>query len=268
MKKKLICMLLVFCLMFVLGACSPENVEYDNNEEIDIEEDAGSVSDDLSLLKCEPTEENDNSFFLLRNGTNYTLGGSFIDVNASNDVRALYGAIIDIDDGSRGFCSVGDIPTPVLQKEDLVVCYSDDRVPIMGLNKVDLYGYTLNFQYRDKTKELYYYTNNGDLVYEENASNVTITDSSGEAKENVFSLNEGESYTLGWYKGTKYNETLLVADSKVYALESSEFERDYEVEGTLTKDGYAEYDLSNIPAGTYRITSEPGVVWRGIITIE
>lgn len=279
MKRKILGMLLIFSLVFVFGACSPDDdmYDFDDTEETEIESglDSEPAIDseyaDLELLREDPTEDDDYGFFLLRNGTNYTLGTVIHNEYAPSGDCMIYDNIVEINDsGLRGFCSVGYVPVPVLQDGDSVVCYSDEGVPTLGLAAVDLYGYTTGVIYYPKDGVMYYCANTatGEWVNNKNVSDLTITDSEGNIAEDIHNLNENQSYTVSWYEGTQYQEASLVADSKMYIFHNSEYEKDYEIEGSLTKNGYAEYDLSGVAAGTYKISVGPGGAWEGLITIE
>lgn len=73
-------------------------------------------------------------------------------------------------------------------------------------------------------------------------------------------LIENETYTASWFEGTDYHECTMVADSPYYEDVQGE---EYKLEGELHKEGYASFDLSNIPKGLYRTG-----IFRGIIRIE
>ena len=88
-----------------------------------------------------------------------------------------------------------------------------------------------------------------------NGNNLVISDSDGNPVDDPFNLEYGEIYTVSWFEGTQYHETNLAATSKCYVDTDGKpnFFDAYEIPGELTKEGYAEYDLSEIPAGLYHI---------------
>ena len=289
MKKKLLSMLLIFGLVFVFAACGSDDSDYESGvDEIEFEEettDSGDVSseDELYLLAWEPNEENSENFFLLRDNQNYSLNTIDADkavgvlpviVYGSKDYGhggcIIYGDMMEtgaLPEVARdGFFSYGNIPVPVIEEGDKVVSYSSRGVPELMLKKLDFYGYAIRLKTFSK----------GYIIIDDAIGSVTlpfdgteVVDSSGETVDDIYDLNEGEQYIVSWYEGTQYKEASLPADSRFYVPERGRMgDPEYEIEGTLTKDGYAEYDLSAVESGTYMIISGNDRDCQGLITIE
>ena len=150
MKKKLMCMLLVFGLVFALGACD-QGYEINEDLELNSPEDGpydlpdNDSSHGLDLLVWEPKEGNNSNFFLLRDGVNYSL--STIDPEKANGVLPYTDLRMGYDKGcyvysdlltslpdsvNNGFFSYGNIPVPTYEHGDKIVSYSSSSVPNMG----------------------------------------------------------------------------------------------------------------------------------------
>lgn len=82
--------------------------------------------------------------------------------------------------------------------------------------------------------------------------------------EGYVPLNKGESVTLSWYTGTQYHETEKQANYQYYI----HGEDPIKLAGTLSKNGYAEYDLSGVPSGLYWINGRSQPSASGLIEIK
>ena len=79
-----------------------------------------------------------------------------------------------------------------------------------------------------------------------------------------YNLEKDTEVTVSWYEKTDYYEYTCVADSKffyasnkdVHGVLGDESTGPIEKEGTLTKDGYATYDFSDLEPGTYYLYSD------------
>ena len=76
-----------------------------------------------------------------------------------------------------------------------------------------------------------------------------VDDMDGNPVEDYFNLQYGEKYNAHWFEGTSYIEKEMFADCKVFELPSNDSY--VAIEGTLTKNGYMEYDLSSLEPGIY-----------------
>lgn len=284
MKKKL-SLLLIICLVFVLGACSSGSSDTYEDEDVIEEEvvDSEDVSSDngLDLLIWEPAEENNETFFLLRNGTYYSLGAvdpekaaeylpvTLSGTNTYGGCTTYSGIFVGAPEQLRdGFFSLGEVPVPVYEEGDKILVSSSKAIPNMQLRKVSFYGYAVRMALSGDHYSVYDDATNGDhsgLT----TSNTEVKDSSGNVVEDIYNLEEGETYTVTWSEGTKMHEITLPADSKCYVPERSRLDDpEYDIEGNLSDDGFAEYDLSGVAPGTYKIVNTNDMVSQGLITIE
>lgn len=262
----------------------------DGSEVID-SQNAGDSSDSSTSAIAEDTSgiaklrSESGSFQLLRDGNNYSLSGNVncvdgIDYSSvgyyeyGDDTLHLYSPVlVDTVDGKRGFFTVGDVPIPALENDDLVVAYSDSTVPVLGLAQVDFYGYGVGLEsseYDGKRSLNIYNPETNEKIHEEEVTNIEVKDASGNTVDNYYNLQQGESYTVLWYKGTQKKEQPLKADCKVYADHTARkhIAADYEIKGELTDNGYATYDLSGIPVGLYAILNVSNPGRGGIIEIQ
>lgn len=68
----------------------------------------------------------------------------------------------------------------------------------------------------------------------------------------ITGLNKGETYTIGAYIGTRYGETQITADTRVFSSYMTTTTAGY----TLTKNGYAEIDISDLEDGFYSVDGQ------------
>ena len=74
-------------------------------------------------------------------------------------------------------------------------------------------------------------------------------------------LGYGTMYTLSWFEGTEYHEVKAPATCRVYKVDEA---GRIIIPKSMNKDkGWAEYDLSQVPAGKYVVegTTE---YWHGV----
>ncbi len=98
-----------------------------------------------------------------------------------------------------------------------------------------------------------YYNSVPDYTY---SSSVTINDKEYDRDDFVgglLQLEKGKTIHLEWFEGTNYKETTF--ESKYHRLY---FEQTYDMNSNLTKNGYAEIDISNVMPGLYAVCSEYG----------
>lgn len=150
--------------------------------------------------------------------TEYARAGYYRDDSGRQiDERFIYGGlpIIEIQEGDRfvGFSNSGDVPS---------LSYS----PVLSIR------YTVDSEVDDG-------------VYKKNL--FTMTDSNGNTvtPEQYGDLEYGETYILSWYDGTVYHEECRVADAIYITVYGSS--DDSEIQGQLTKKGYAIYDVDLEP---------------------
>ena len=157
---------------------------------------------------------------------------------------------------------------PTFQSGDSIIAYSGSNVPKLILyTDASFEGYTIcAYKYRfggSSAFSMYEGSKEKANVRTDNYD-VKIEDKNGNAVENRYNLNQGEEYTVFWYEGTKYNEIIMKADYPCYIIPK---ENKYEIEGKLTKNGYAEYDISSVPSGIYGVETSTGNI-SGLLCIE
>lgn len=288
MKRKWLSMLLVVSLVLILGsACSNDDMAGEDNFEDEYEEfddtEAIELDDPISKLRTTPG----SSVQLIRDENYYSLDGVVecledVDYSSVGYVLNLepthkkhlyspqcYGTI----DGKNGFFSVGDVPIPVLNDDDVVAWYADDRIPTLGLAEVEFYGYAVSLWYGEYSGSYnftIYDSESGEMVSKDGITNFEVLDSNGDVVGNYYDLDQNESYTISWFEGTQHCEYVLSATSKFYVdcTDRKYISADYEISGELTNDGYARYDLSNIPAGIYVVLDVDNPGRGGLIELD
>lgn len=271
-KRTILSVSLIVCLTFMLGGCDEGNSDISGEDEAFIEETTESTvkadiideDADLSMLECDST--NDADFYLLRNDRYYILSDSSYDMN-----HAFYSAItLTTNQNQSGFFSFGDVPVPVLREGDTVIF--NGSVPELHLTKVSFYGYTVGADGSPGGSYLMFWTDSYDALETytivHDMTGFTVTDSKGNSVKDQFDLIKDDEYTVSWYEDSDYNEVSLLADCRIYVLDSDNYEDDFIVEGYRNDDGYMEYDLSEAPAGLYRITIGERNHWKGVIAIK
>ena len=149
--------------------------------------------------------------------------------------------------------------------------YSETSVPDLVLQKVNFHGWTI-VAYTpiedNHTKPAIYYDDEGGR-HEDGAdsvvSNFTVCDQNGNVVNDPYGLNPYEPYTAIWYMGTRSEDNIFDATCRAFTIDDTE----YVVRGSLTDKDYAEYDLSEVPAGTYLVLkNSKGFGGGGLINIE
>lgn len=201
-------------------------------------------------------------FYLKRNNTLYTLRQSNDSVTESPSASAKNPFYLSEKDKVI-VCNTSNY-IPSFEPNDKIVYYSNTTVPKFSLSKADFTGYTICANKNETGGSGFYYFvvfQNG--TYSEEVRtwdyDVHVVDKNEQEVESRFGLTQGEEYTVYWYEGTKYHEYKMKADYPFYQIHDKKSDDYYEIEGTLTKNGYAEYDISDIPAGIYK-TSDGGLL--------
>ena len=300
--KKWLSLLLMFSMVMLLVACGGSSNDYDEPEDYEVEDeeamaedelDEEPITEDYGEIGCLITDTtmDDTMFYLHRGDYDYSLGkkvymvdgvdcydGVGVDMfnqGSTTHVKTIYGERLwTLDGENTGMFSVGDVPIPVLEDDDYIFSCSADSVPTMGLHEVDFYGYALPVWEAEYDDNVFLY----DVDTEEYHSGTDITnfevaDIDGDPVDDYYDLGQNKNYTVSWYIGTQYEEYTLAANSSFYIDHSNEpvgirIAPDYVIEGELTKEGYATYDLSDVPSGIYWITNETANSMGGLIEIE
>lgn len=228
-------------------------------------------SEDDSLLLYEVTEstaKEQGGYYLKRNDKFYMLDNIAIPLPSNyNGAFGLKDKGLNekeylqlfLESGRGGIISCGDVPILKLNKDDLIIYYSKGDVARLDIRGLDYVGYTIFMVY---TGYNYTYTlydlSSGNKISYSSFDAPELYDSDNMVVEDENKLNYNQKYKITWYEGTEYHEKILPANSRFFKENSySEI-----IEGKLTKNGYAEYDISNIPSGIYYLYN------RGIVEIE
>lgn len=186
--------------------------------------------------------------------------------NKTKQIKGLYTTI-----GANGMYRGGyafsneNIPVPCLEENDQIICYSSTDVPSIDLYPAEFIGFSPRFYLADIAGGSDYYMmyNNRVDVPNHNIRQIPedtmieVTDENGNLLEDYNNVPENTLCTISWYEGTQYNEEKLVANCRVYRISETPA---FEIEGALTKSGYAEYDFSSVPSGLYRVTHDGGLI--------
>ncbi len=288
MKKKMmsiaICCLMVVTMVAV--GCKKNNVvaiseqgspiySVDDTQPVIIEDPSETPSEEPSEVVIEdPPEEEDplemllteeanaeeiGGLFLGRNEKLYTLAGAF---RKTPDIEYPLGAECDnpiyhekwqmfcISCGSGKYITVGGVPAVDLQPEDSIRAYSKDFVPVLEYEKIERLTYSLPIDDSYGTWNIRKYDTGEVITIREDAiSDFKIVDVAGNEYPDMHDLEKDVKYTVSWFEGTTYYEEELVANCRYAVVEKK---RHYDtIEGSLNKDGYAEFNLSALEKGFY-----------------
>lgn len=273
-KKSLALLLAVLALL--LAGCgkqttvsSDTNVEETQNESTDsvIEtaistDDLTEESDSISALKVDKADYI-HGVYLLRDNALYSLN-EYVLIGKN----ACYSAYQR--DGSASgeyyifnWSDFGEFSVPIYQGGDKIVSYpsnSSSANLTLGLSRVEYKGYSVELRLDNYGN--YYIKNSATPIYH-SETDVYIEDSNGTELGNWHELEYGDIVKVYWYEGAEYHEEILKAGLKTYQVVDSSPE-DFQgvtlsVEGEKTKNGYIEFDVSNVPAGIY-MTNEYGLI--------
>ena len=218
-----------------------------------------STESDLNnqyLNRLIETGEPKGAFYLKRNNTLFSLNHAN-DYVAESTAGTARNPFYLSEDSKVIVCNTLNY-IPSFEPNDKIVSYSDNIVLKLTLSKADFAGYTLCTLKKDAGGGGYYHF----IIYQNGTYSEDIMIKNGDVHgvdknekevESRFGLTQGEEYTVYWYEGTKYHEYKMKADYPYYQVHDKKSDDYYEIEGTLTKNGYAEYDISNIPAGIYQV---------------
>lgn len=169
-------------------------------------------------------------------------------VSTKRDQRQIYD--IDRRESEEGYIiAIGDFEIPVLKEGDKFVVYSTKMVGEQAFAKTNFYGYGLPINDSESIYSLFEPGVDCLFLDKYKIDGFGIEDMNGNSIEDYFNLQYGEKYNACWYEGTSYAEKKMFADCKVFELPSNDSY--IAIEGTLTKNGYMEYDLSSLEPGLY-----------------
>ncbi len=141
--------------------------------------------------------------------------------------------------------SLIDADAITLESGDKLIKYDLGTPPSLKLYPAEQNGYTVAISGYDR----------------QYVSDPILSDKDGNEVEDWYNLEYGAEYTVSWYEGTQYYEVVYPAISRVYQYSEDKSEA-VELEPIYTKEGYVEYDTSNLEPGLYYD------VYGGIINIQ
>lgn len=152
--------------------------------------------------------------------------------------------------------SAGDFPILSVKKSEKIVGYNITNLPLV---KTDFIGYSI---------EAVSY--GGDRIWPvltqelpveqfgipDNSKHLSISDLNGKPINDFRNLEYNEECFFEWYEGTEYHGEKMFANCRCYRktvgiAQPKEGETGYNIEGELTKLGYAAFDLSSLEPGFY-----------------
>ena len=241
----------------------------------DTESDLESSQDELAVLMVDESRvlEESSSFFIRRDDHLYTLSYRILSTTSGVDYSGIGKAVYSgtaprefysfVYEDNCFYVSYGDVPVPTLEENDLIVGYAaTGGVPNMFLQKINFYGYGLCI-YEIQNAVVIWTSNSSETIqiFRGNIDNIHVLDKDGNEVDDYRNLTRGDPYSIVWYEGTQYNEIQTCADCCWYDFgDNKPGEHEYVIEGELTTDGYATYDLSSIPPGIYFIDNYLGLI--------
>ncbi len=153
------------------------------------------------------------------------------------------------------YVSLGDVPMASLK-------YSDDLISfgatVATLTEAEFRGYTIPIVSHkigawDIERRVYANFDDGPIKLSKSAwDSLEVVGEDGRLIEDIRDIPYGEVCTVGWFEGVQYNEIRMTANCRYFEIieEGARYDLDY----TLSKESYASFDFSDVPAGTYLLT--------------
>ena len=154
---------------------------------------------------------------------------------------------------SVGIFSCGEVPVPVIEDNDLVVGYFTSEPFTMSLRKVSFYGYTIPVMFDGSNGGIWNEGVDGiRAVVSGDPAKLTFEDKNGSTPSDPRNLVYGDAYKVSWFAGTQYNELEMAANCSYYKFVN--WDEKFVLSGTLTKNGYCTFDLSELKPGFYALS--------------
>lgn len=175
---------------------------------------------------------------------NYQCGVLYVyDPNKNRDVPTNASSTL--------YISCGDFQVIEVSKSEEIRIYSQYAVDTKSFVPVDFYGYTVKAVHATGISEGgSIYTLVDATIPRENlvtGNNPSLCDMSGNSVADVHDLEYGQEYLYGWFEGTQYYETPLIASCKCF-VETGNI---VDAPVNLTKMGYSIVDVSGLAPGYY-----------------
>lgn len=229
------------------------------------------VNNEISFYQVPDTWiNNHNGFYLQRENAYYYLSNTlpYSDQTSNCGYRALVEGeryMYYEEGGNNTKLSCGEIPIPIIRSDEKIRQYSNGDVFPLALYPANFTGYTIGAFHpaRKEVYDLYDFSSGTSL---ESSKDIIVCGQDGIPVENMRDLEYNQEYIISWYIGTNYYEKSMVANCSCY--DEKELEYIYTTEGDLTKNGYVEYDISQVPSGKYILGTKAAYGYAGHIIIE
>lgn len=150
------------------------------------------------------------------------------------------------------YLTAGEVPIFIISEGDELVSYKDSSI---GFLPAVFRGYSVRVLESVTTWGIYCDPKTGPTeIRFTKRSEFQVLNSEGQKEENIHDIEYGEDCFVTWFEGTTYKEYPMVADCEYYYAGPPEGEflmNGTTIDGTLTKNGYATYDLSVLEPGAY-----------------
>ncbi|MBR3332534.1 hypothetical protein IKG28_02840 [Candidatus Saccharibacteria bacterium] len=267
-----------------------EGISEEIVSEVESEVESETVSETVDkdpLATLEVSEEwarNQKGHYLMRGDRFYTLTG-IMDYAKSKEYNVgwrngyVNGAVVymsykivgspnasDFRPRYVGRLTIGDIPVISLESGDKIVSFGNTSIELF---KVESFTYSINVWDSDGVMYLMtdadYDVSKIPMITSVDMDKFTVSDESGNVVEDVRNLEYGRKYIASGFNGTDYIEKEMIADSGCFVVDR---EDPIKLDGELDKNGYALYNLSDVPAGLYAVGNGNGGDMYGFLRIE
>lgn len=201
-------------------------------------------------------------FITAKNSRKYQIGYlTFGKLNSNgisdNDAIEVFHDLRDKPETPNGyFLACGDVSLLELTAADEIRGYD---LTDLYLYKAELYGYSLSILEVGNGRISLISSVDGSgktsIDLDDKNAHFQVVDQAGNVQTDYHNLAYNEGYTVSWYEGTTYREWHMEANNPCYYIcegkKTIPINADYHLEGNLTQDGYAKFDLSGVEAGIY-----------------
>lgn len=251
-----------------------ESFNPDNSIDDPIDPDDSLTSENTAdplapLMVTESFAKSYGGIYLVRNGNLYALTENIpretsvlynVGWRRNQTYGILYKLVEDETIEGTNYVTMGDVPLVTLQEGDEIRGY---QYPGLALESANDSGYSLRMvegAYESTRLLIFEDLDSVDpiILSESLLKNLEIKDEDGNsvALEDIHNLEYQKHYFVSWYEnGTEYREVEMIANCHYYTCRrKGQMEPyEYDIDGELTKNGYAIIDLSGVEPGLYRI---------------
>lgn len=199
-------------------------------------------------------------YYIIRDGKWYSLNKVPLETSQLYDFGVKHVdfiskfAMLYASENSNSYISMGQVPIMTLRPGDKFIGIGEKT---LRLTEVDFVGYTINLVSSTegiRSGEHFLHEDIWSEKIDLPGNDFEVRDWNDDIVENYRDLVFGEIYTVSWFDRTNYKEYRLLAENSFYKEPNNA--REYELHGELSRESYALYDLSEVPAGTYRFWSQ------------